>query len=313
MGAGRAPRLRFFRGTMSQQIWVEERAVTQSKWRENGMHEIAPDLAFVRLGIANVVFVGVRGAGDRGWVLVDAGVPMTSGFIETAAAQRFGEMARPAAILLTHGHFDHVGALEHLAKTWECPVVAHPLEAPYLTGVAAYPPADASVGGGLMALVSHLYPRSPVNVAANLQLLENLDEVPFLSDLGQWRALHTPGHSAGHVSFWRESDRTLIVGDAFITTAQESAYAALSQAPELHGPPMYFTTDWENARNSVQILADLEPELVVTGHGPAMFGSQMREALHELARDFENVAVPQNGKYVENPARAQDGSAYDLT
>ena len=96
-----------------------------------------------------------------------------------------------------------------------------------------------------------------------------------------WRSLHTPGHTPGHVSFWRDADRALIVGDAFITTGQESAYEVAVQEPEMHGPPMYFTTDWEAARRSVEQLAALEPDLVVTGHGRPMQGEAMRQALHE--------------------------------
>ena len=46
------------------------------------------------------------------------------------------------AIVMTHGHFDHVGALEDLAEEWDTPVDAHPLEHPYLDGKASYPPGD---------------------------------------------------------------------------------------------------------------------------------------------------------------------------
>ena len=115
---------------------------------------------------------------------------------------------------------------------------------------------------------------------------------------------------AGHVSFWREKDRAIIGGDAFITTNQESAYAVAMQKPELHGPSKYFTVDWTAARDSVNNLAALNPELVVTGHGRAMRGLEMREALHALARDFDQVAVAEGGRYVAKPARAADGSAY---
>ena len=60
--------------------------------------------------------------------------------------------------------------------------------------------------------------------------------------------------------------------------------------------------DWEQARTSVERLAALEPELTVTGHGPAMRGPEMRAALHTLARNFTQIAIPENGRYVGAPA-----------
>ncbi len=71
-----------------------------------------------------------------------------------------------------------------------------------------------------------------------------------------------------------------------------------TQEPELHGPPKYFTPDWDSARASVQRLSALAPELVVTGHGHAMEGPAMRNALELLARDFDRIAVPEHGRYV---------------
>lgn len=269
--------------------------------------EIAPDLAYRRLALVNVVFCGVREAGDRNWVLVDAGLHGTAGLIRRAAAARFGRHARPAAILMTHGHFYHVGALQELAAEWDAPVYAHPLELPYLRGEASYPPGDSMVGGGAMAALGRLYPRGPVDVGNRLYALPEDGRVPGLPG---WRWLHTPGHSAGHVAFWREADATLIAGDAFVTTKQESAYSVAVQKAELHGPPAYFTTDWVAAGASVRRLAELEPELVVTGHGRAMHGPEMLAALHELAEHFEEIAVPQRGRYRRHPARAVDGSAY---
>ena len=274
---------------------------------DDGTLEVAPDLAYRRLAIVNVVFVGRPGAGDRQWVLIDAGVIGTTGLITGAAEERFGKNARPAAIVMTHGHFDHVGALEELAQRWDAPVYAHELELPYLDGRASYPPPAPSVGGGMMSTLSRLYPRGPVNVAGRLRVLPADGCVPPMPG---WRWIHTPGHTVGHVSFWREADRTLISGDAFITTRQESAYAVALQSPEMHGPPAYFTQDWGEAKASVERLAALEPELAVTGHGRAMRGAEMRAALHALARDFERVAVPEHGKYVEHPAGVGSGKAY---
>jgi glyoxylase-like metal-dependent hydrolase (beta-lactamase superfamily II) len=201
-----------------------------------------------------------------------------------------------------------VGALKELAEEWDTPIVAHRLEHPYLNGRSAYPPPDPTVGGGIMAAVSGLYPSGPIDVSPWLQILPEDDSVPYMPG---WTWLPTPGHTPGHISLWRESDSALIVGDAFITTRQESAYAVLTQKPELHGPPMYFTPDWQAARGSVVQLAALQPELVITGHGVAMQGPAMREALSKLARDFNQVAVPEQGRYVDSPARAgRNGVTY---
>ncbi len=263
---------------------------------EGSLHEVTADLAYQRLMIVNVVYCGAAGAESGRWVLIDTGVAGTARLILNAVERRFGKDSRPAAIVMTHGHFDHVGALEELARKWDVPVLAHERELPYLDGSTAYPPPDPSVGGGLMSRLSRFYPRGPVNAGEWLLPLPADGTIP---DMPGWRWIHTPGHTAGHISLWRESDRVIIAGDAFITTNQESAYAVLVQRPEIHGPPMYFTTDWDSARESVRHLTALEPELVITGHGPALHGAGMREALHTLARDFDRIAVPEKGRYVD--------------
>lgn len=262
---------------------------------DGSLHEATTDLAYQRLLIVNVVYLGVAGAGDGGWVLVDAGVPGSARLILNAVERRFGKESRPAAIVMTHGHFDHVGALEDLAERWRVPVFAHELEIPYLDGTSSYLPPDPSVGGGLMSTLSRFYPRGPVDVGRWLQPLPIDGSIPSMPG---WRWIHTPGHTAGHIALWRESDRTLVAGDAFISTNQESAYAVTVQRPEIHGPPMYFTPDWDSARESVRRLAELEPQLVVSGHGPALHGPGMRTALDTLARDFDRIAVPEQGRYV---------------
>ena len=296
---------------MAQQVPIHPSARVddpqEDEARGDGVHEVTSDVAYLRLGIVNVVFYGLPNSGDRGWTLIDTGVPRMGCRIANAAAQRFGKNARPAAIILTHGHFDHVSTVIELAEQWDAPVYAHAHERPYLDGSAAYPPPDPSVGGGMMSLLSPLYPRGPIDISKRLVDLPDDGNVPSMPG---WRWLHTPGHAPGHISLWRESDRTLIAGDAFVTTAQESIYAAATQRPELHGPPMYFTPDWQSAQASVEALAALEPEVAVTGHGRAMGGVELREALHTLARDFTAIAVPDKGKYVLNPAQAADGSAY---
>lgn len=260
-----------------------------------GSRQIGPDLAYMRLLLVNVVLVGVPDTVDRGWVLVDTGLPGTASAIIAAAEHRFGEGSRPSAVVLTHGHFDHTGALEELAERWDTPIYAHINEFSYLNGVSAYPAPDPSVGGGLMPMLSPLFPKGPIDVSARLRPLPSDGTLPVLPE---WRWVATPGHTPGHISLWRESDRTLIAGDAFITTNQESAYSVAVQELDLHGPPMYFTPDWNSARSSVRTLAALEPELAITGHGRPVRGADFRRALHRLADNFDRIAAPEHGIYV---------------
>jgi glyoxylase-like metal-dependent hydrolase (beta-lactamase superfamily II) len=261
-------------------------------------NELTSDLSYLRVLMVNVYFYGRADAGDRRWVLIDAGLPGSAPLISQAAAQRFGDHARPAAIVLTHGHFDHVGALEALLGRWDVPVYAHERELTYLTGGSSYPPPDPSVGGGALAALSSLYPRGPIDLGGRVAALPADGSFPGMPG---WRWIPTPGHTSGHVSLFREDDRSLIAGDAFTTTKQESALAVLTQRPEVHGPPAYFTPDWTEARSSVERLAELEPELAATGHGRPLRGEAMRRDLHALAADFEHRAVPARGRYVGRP------------
>jgi hypothetical protein len=61
----------------------------------------------------------------------------------------------------------------------------------------------------------------------------------------------------------------------------------------------------------VKTLAVLEPELVLTFHGRPVQGPKMRDSLKRLAREFRAIAVPKHGKYLAEPRRAADGSAYE--
>ncbi|MDO7904856.1 MBL fold metallo-hydrolase [Paenibacillus sp. JX-17] len=253
--------------------------------------EAATDILSLRTLFVNVCFVGQPGS--REWVLVDTGMTGFKEHILAVAEKRFA--GPPTAIILTHGHFDHVGSVIELVQHWGVPVYAHAAELPYLTGQEDYPPADPGVGGGMMARTSFLYPNDAIDLDDQVDALPEDGEIPGMPG---WRWIHTPGHTPGHVSLYREEDGALLAGDAFITVKQESAWAVLIQEKEVHGPPAYFTTDWPSAHQSVQQLCQLNPKLAVTGHGSPMRGDELRRQLKRLSEHFEEMAVPRKGKYV---------------
>ena len=155
-----------------------------------------------------------------------------------------------------------------------------------------------------MAIMSPLYPRGPFNLTDRLQPLAEGGEV---AELPGWRAVHTPGHTRGHVSLFRDSDRTLLVGDAFCTVKSESMLAIATQRAELHGPPAYYTPDWDSAHASVEKLAQLRPAILAPGHGLPMSGADLPQLVEHLASHFDQIARPRHGKYADrdkehNPA-----------
>ena len=171
---------------MAQQIPIDPEAVFGTA-DEGGVIALTPDLAYRRVGIVNVVLAG--GASGPA-VLIDAGLPGIAPVIRQAVAARFGDR-KPDAVILTHGHIDHVGALESVLQEWDIPVYAHPLELPYLNGTASYPPPDTHVGGGAMSAMAGLFPRRPIDVT---RWLRPLPEDGSLPSMPGWRWLHTPGH-----------------------------------------------------------------------------------------------------------------------
>jgi glyoxylase-like metal-dependent hydrolase (beta-lactamase superfamily II) len=271
---------------------TEERSVGSNSW------VVAPGVWRLKDLFVNIYIIQNREGTE--WVLVDTGLKTTAGKIRELVNTLFGSYgSRPKAIIMTHGHFDHRGSLLELAEEWGAPVYCHHMERPYLTGQSSYPPPDPSVGGGLMALMSFAYPKGPINAEAYLRELPADGSVPELQD---WKWIHTPGHTPGHISLFREKDGVLVAGDAFVTTMQESLLAVATQKEYVCGPPKYFTPDWGAAARSVKELASLEPNVVATGHGHAMYGDVARKELHKLSREFWKRGMPATGRYVKEAA-----------
>jgi glyoxylase-like metal-dependent hydrolase (beta-lactamase superfamily II) len=262
---------------------------------------IAPDVGWLPISFANVYFIGRPG---RKWMLVDAGLPGRAAEIIEAAEAHFGGGSRPTAILLTHGHMDHIGSALSLAEIWDVPIYAHHLEMPYLTGKSFYPPADPTVGGAI-AFLSRFFPARARDLGPRLQALPK-GKVPGTRS---WRWIATPGHSPGHVSFFRASDRALLAGDAFATVNMDSWRDLVTGRQRLSRPPSPSTIDWELAQSSINALAGLRPNVVGCGHFIPISDGDLPERLHRFADDFQ---PPRYGRYVRRAARTNEDGIVDL-
>lgn len=151
---------------------------------------------------------------------------------------------------LTHAHPDHQGASHAVCSElgipyWVPEGDADAAENPHLIRQRQPPQKINDVMHKLFTGPAH-----PVD-----RMLNEGDEV------AGFQVLHTPGHSRGHVCYWRESDRVLIAGDV-MTTAN-----SLTMVPGLHEPFAFFTPDPAQNRESLKRVLALEPRLIAAGHG----------------------------------------------
>ena len=182
-----------------------------------------------------------------GDILVDAGYILSGKAVVKAVA---GHDVRVHA--LTHVHNDHAGGSRHVHEALGVPVWIGAGDAPYLrSGKAPVPPGNR---------IASLF--GPVAGSPKVEPERELREG---DELGHgFVVLDTPGHSPGHVSFWREADRTLVCGDVFFHMN------ILTTAVGLHQPPNLFTYDVPQNRDSERRLAELDPAVVCFGHGPPL-------------------------------------------
>jgi glyoxylase-like metal-dependent hydrolase (beta-lactamase superfamily II) len=262
---------------------------------------IAPDVGWLPISFVNAFFLGRPGGH---WVLVDAGLPGRAHQIIEAAEARFGASAPPQAIILTHGHFDHAGSALALADYWNVPIYAHRLEMPYLTGKSDYPPPDPTIGGAI-AFLSRFMPSGSRNLTGRIREL-GPNEVPAAAG---WEWLATPGHSPGHISLFRPSDRVLLAGDAFATMNMDSWSGLVTGRKTLARGGAPFNSDWDATRLSVKELAKLRPNVVGCGHGIPRCDPELSSRLELFAQRFR---APRRGRYVRRPARTDEHGVISL-
>jgi len=149
---------------------------------------------------------------------------------------------------------------------------------------------DPTVDEGLVAKMSPSFPHKAIDLGLRAVTLPSDGSVPGAPN---WKWVHTPGHTEGHVSLFRDSDRMLMAGDAFTTTKQESLLSVVTHHEQISGPPKYLTEDWKKAKDSVRHLMELKPSLAIPSHGEPMKNEELTKHLEILVNNFDEIAKPE--------------------
>jgi glyoxylase-like metal-dependent hydrolase (beta-lactamase superfamily II) len=154
-------------------------------------------------------------------------------------------------LALTHVHPDHQGVAKDVCEARGIPLACHPDDV------------DAMEGRCPVAASSHPIAKTSARIWAGPPhpVDKTFDEG---DEIAGFRVIHAPGHSPGEVIFFRDSDRVAICGDVI----RSMSYA--TGRPLIGEPPDFFNTDSAENRLSIRKLAELEPSLILPGHGPAV-------------------------------------------
>lgn len=158
---------------------------------------------------------------------------------------------RPVGLMaLTHCHPDHQGVAATICKRFGAPLACHTADVAVMEGRVPMPP-DTWV----MRLQVRIWAGPPHPVG---RVLQEGDEV------AGFRVLHMPGHTPGHVVYFREADRVAIIGDLVLHLGARLGRGGLYE------PANIFTVDRDQNRRSIRRLVDMRPAVILFGHGPPL-------------------------------------------
>lgn len=263
----------------------------------SGCREIAAGVYCLEAGKgfmrANVYFI----RSGSSWVLIDTASINCSRLIIKAAESLFGKNARPTSILITHDHPDHAGSVLELARIWKCPVYLHPGDMQLATHASMETfqqyanPLDRWVVLPIMRAMPRRRFEAMISNSSLKDIVAEFEPTAAPPGLPDWKCIPTPGHTPGHVAFFRANDRVLITGDAVVTVQLNSIWGMLQwslyiKRQRVFGPPWYSTWNKPMAKESVVRLAELQPEVLASGHGMPMTGDRVIKQLKVLAKRY---------------------------
>jgi glyoxylase-like metal-dependent hydrolase (beta-lactamase superfamily II) len=213
--------------------------------------------------------------------LVDAGYPGYHDDVLASISEIGHRLGDVEAVLVTHAHIDHIGSLPRLLEEHSVPVLLSPVEARHARR-------EYLEQAGTTDVVRNLWRPRMLPWALHIMRHGAMadDGVPEATDFGDVDVIDvpgrpvpiaTPGHTSGHTSYLVPGARVLLSGDALVTGHPLSAAAG---PQELMG---FFHHDLDAMDASLDVIADVDADAIVPGHGPVFRGSP-RDAVAQLRR-----------------------------
>lgn len=222
---------------------------------------VFPDVHLVD-GVSCNVYIIVE---PDGLTIVDAGMPGAEKRVFDAVRMIGREPRDVRHILLTHQHVDHIGGLAALMEASGAESWAHPGDTPAIEGRARRESPHGALG---LVFRTVFFPR--LRTASITHTVGEGATLPALSGEGGLQVIETPGHTAGHISFYLPARKLLFAGDALRT-----------QRGRILPPPAMLSLDMPQTLESVRKLAAMDIEACLPGHGaPVTAGTHALLASH---------------------------------
>ncbi|MEX2582657.1 MAG: MBL fold metallo-hydrolase [Gemmatimonadota bacterium] len=227
---------------------------------------------------------------EGGWMLVDGGIDTDEAWAAlTAGIRQVASWADLRVHVLTHMHVDHMGLARRVQDASSVPIAMGVLDSERAAHAAAEPEEEADYRAGLLRStgapedILHRIGESNRQVGALARFVAPTHDLPIsrapVPLAAEWIAVWTPGHTAGHISLFRERDGVLIAGDAILPTISPTI-GVNRQRPD---PVADY---WE----ALDRLESLQPRIVLPGHGGAMRGAgRILELREELLLEGDRV------------------------
>lgn len=190
------------------------------------MKQISPHIFQISLGAVNAFLVE-----DKGLTLIDTGLPGSMEKIFEAIRKAGKDPEQIRQVILTHLHTDHTGSAAAIKKTLNIPFYAHETDARLIEQGIAGRPVKLSPGI-INRIVYNLFIKNAGSVISSVKIEEKLKDNDLIPVAGGLQVIHTPGHSAGHISLLAREEGVLIAGDIcanFFKPAYSTVYEDLEQ------------------------------------------------------------------------------------